>query len=135
MQRQAGFTMTEIVVVIGLVAIIAAIAVNSYQSHIRKSYRTEAQQTLLSMQLSEERYRSQNTTYGTLLQIMGTQTTTTSGYYNLSVLNNTATSYTIRASATGSQTSDKQDGTTCSPLEIVVSGATETKNPSVCWTQ
>ena len=135
MKTQKGFNLIEIVVVVGLVAIIAAIAVNSYQSHIRKSYRAEAKQTLLSMMLSEERFRSRNITYGNLTDIIGSQITTASGRYTLSVLNNTATSYTLRATATGNQANDKQDSTTCSPLEIVVNGATETKTPATCWTR
>lgn len=133
MRLTKGFSTIELMIVVVIASILAGFAINSYQGYVRKSYRSEAIQTLLSMQLTEERFRSSNTTYGGLTQVMGSTTATPSGRYNLSIFNNTATTYTLRASATGNQTNDAVDSTSCSTLEIIVNGAAETKTPAACW--
>ncbi len=54
--RAAGFTLIELMIVVTIVAILAAIAVPSYNSSIRKSRRTEAKTALADLAAREERY-------------------------------------------------------------------------------
>lgn len=56
-KKLTGFSLLEIVAALVLVAILVAIAVPSYNSYQQKSRRSDAIQTLLSIQLAEEQYR------------------------------------------------------------------------------
>ena len=58
-----GFTLVELMIVIVIVAILAAIAVPGYTSQIRKSRRTEARNALLDAAAREERFFATNNYY------------------------------------------------------------------------
>ncbi len=133
MRMTKGFTLIELMVAVAVVGILATIAVSSYRSYSIKGNRTEAMTTLLSIQLAEEDYRTRNSTYGTIAQVWNNIQTTTSGKYNLAITVNTATAYTITATAQGSQTSDAENGTSCTTLTLAVSNGTVTKTPTACW--
>jgi type IV pilus assembly protein PilE len=84
-----GFTLIELMVTIVIVAILAAIAIPSYSSQVRKSRRTEARNALLDAAGREERYFATNNFYTTLPANLGYGGTFPvvigSQYYNLSV--------------------------------------------------
>lgn len=129
---EKGFTLVELSIVLFISAILATIMFSTYSGHVRKSRRVDAKQTLQTIQLEQERYRTNHSTYGSLANI-GAATKSSNGYYNLSVSGTSATAYTITATATGSQTSDKENGTSCTPLILTMSNGTETKTPAACW--
>jgi type IV pilus assembly protein PilE len=58
-----GFTLIEIMVVLVIVAILAAVAYPSYQESIRKSRRAEGHAALMQLMLQQERYYSQSNSY------------------------------------------------------------------------
>lgn len=126
---EKGFTLIELMIAVFIVAVLAMIAIPSYQSHIRKSRRMDAVTSLLHMQLLESRYRATNSTYGTLAQIGAASS---SDYYSYTVTNVSATAYTLTATAKSgtTQTSDAENGTSCSPLTL---NQDNTKSPTVCW--
>lgn len=128
-----GFTFIEMIVCIAIASILTIISVSVYTSQIRKSRRIDAINSLLSMSLAEERYRSNNTSYGTLAQVWGGVTTSLGGYYTLAISNVASTSYTITATAVGDQANDTANGTACSPLTLVYSSGSFTKTPATCW--
>ena len=133
MKKQSGFSLIELMIALIILAILAILGYSSYRDKIQKARRADAIQTLIAMQLAEENYRSNNTSYGTIAQVWSGVTTTPNGLYNLSISNVSATSYTVTAAATGSQSTDKENGTACTPLSITVSSGTETKLPINCW--
>jgi type IV pilus assembly protein PilE len=60
---QSGFTLLEMLVVIGLVGVLAAIALARYDDHILASNRQAARAALLQAQQTMERHFLQNGTY------------------------------------------------------------------------
>jgi type IV pilus assembly protein PilE len=61
--RGAGFTLIELMVAIAIIAILAAIALPSYQEHLLKAKRTEGKTALLKALQLEERWYTSNGTY------------------------------------------------------------------------
>ena len=123
-----GFTLMELMIAVAIIGILSAIAYPSYTDYVRKARRAEAKSMLQEIQLVQEKYRANNSTYGTLTNLGWTNTLT---YYDLDINPNTASTYAIKATAkTGSsQIGDKQGATECKNLELNQGG----KTPAVCW--
>jgi len=62
-RQAAGFTLMEIMVVVIIVAILAAIGLPSYQEAMRKSRRTDARESLLEAASRQEQYMLDRSTY------------------------------------------------------------------------
>jgi len=133
MRKWSGFNLMEVIIAVALIGILTAIAVPSYRIYILKSHRSDGTNTLLAMQLGQERYRMNNTSYGTLAQTWSNVSSSENGYYLLSISNNTTNTYTLTATAVGDQSSDNQDGTSCSTLTLTFSNNATTKSPAACW--
>jgi type IV pilus assembly protein PilE len=65
-KKPGGFTLIEALIVVAIMAILAAIALPTYQSYIRRSRRTAAKTTLLDVARREEAYYSTNNAYTAL---------------------------------------------------------------------
>jgi type IV pilus assembly protein PilE len=100
-----GFTLIELMITVAVISILAAVAMPSYKEYVMKSRRADAKAALLKLQLEQEKYRANNTSYGTLAQI-GVSSTSPDQYYTIAVTSNTATDYTVTATPTGAQTGD-----------------------------
>ncbi len=129
--RHRGFTIIELMITMVIAAILLAVALPAFQSAMRKSRRTEAFNALTSIQQAQERHRSTNAAYTTLITEAVTATPpglaqpatrTSTGYYDLSIslVGTGNTTYTATASAvTG--TSQASDGD-CATLVVRVDG-------------
>src|SRR5277367_308258 len=91
-KRQAsnsGFTLIELVVTMVVVAILAAIAIPSYQNQIRHSRRTDAKSALLDLAAREQNVYATTTAYGTTPASVGYSgawpVTVGSGYYTVNI--------------------------------------------------
>ena len=133
MKKYRGLTLMELVIALLIVAILSVIAAELYSSQLYASRRTDAINSLYSISTAEERYRTTNTTYGTLAQVWNSVTLSTGGYYNLAITTNTASNYTITATAIGKQVNDQENGTSCSTLTLANVNGTITETPTVCW--
>lgn len=121
--RQHGFTLIELMIAVAIIGILSAIAVPSYQKYVREARRADGQALLLDLQQKQEKWRVNNTSYGTLADLGGSPT---SSYYDYTVTVNTATAYTLIATAKSTQTTD----TDCTTLSI---NETSVKTPTACW--
>jgi type IV pilus assembly protein PilE len=100
------------------------------------SHRTEAQAALVRVSNLEERYFMDNNSYGSLFNLgltaaaSATTLTTENGYYTIGVVVNGAT-YTLTATATGTQSSDAE----CGSLSVDSSGhkSSSTASADTCW--
>ncbi|WP_312358484.1 type IV pilin protein [Stutzerimonas balearica] len=94
MTRSKGFTLIELMIVVAIVGILAAIAYPNYIEYIQRSNRTEGQALLNDAAASQERFFAQNNTYVTnqaniarlgLRNTNGTTVTSDNGKYRLTV--------------------------------------------------
>ncbi|ENW26246.1 type IV pilin protein [Acinetobacter lwoffii] len=63
MRYSRGFTLIELMIVVVILAIIAAIAIPNYQETVRKNKEAKAQQEILKVAEQLERYRARNFNY------------------------------------------------------------------------
>jgi len=115
--KARGFTLLELIVVVVIVGILAAIALPAYQDQVRRTNRSAAQQYLQELANREERYRLDARTYANSAATLGYSATPpeVSPFYTIAVnpdandCNGTAAAtpyYTLKATATGSQAVD-----------------------------
>lgn len=105
MRRYAGFTLTEILIVLVIVGILASIALPAYDQYVQRANRSAAQQFMLDLASRSEQYRLDARNYPTAIgtaagEIDVTVPTDTSDYYTVDITaDNTATppTYTITA--------------------------------------
>lgn len=105
---QRGFTLMEILITLVLVGIVAAVAYPSYQSTLMKSRRSDAKSGLLAGAQALERFFTERGTYvGATLGSDGIYpSTSTNGYYTLSLASQSATAFSLKATPTGVQSGD-----------------------------
>lgn len=63
LERTRGFSLIELMIVVAIVAILAAIGVPAYTAQINKAYRADAQSALMQLASAMERFRTVNNTY------------------------------------------------------------------------
>lgn len=67
--HMAGFTLIEVMLTAVIIALLAGIAVPSYQHYILRVRRSEVQQFMLELAIREEEYFQINHVYGSLLNL------------------------------------------------------------------
>lgn len=63
MKKNKGFTLIEMMIVVAIIGILAAIAYPSYDEYVKRANRTEGQAFLNDVAARQERYFSQNNKY------------------------------------------------------------------------
>jgi len=71
-RKAAGFSLIELMIVVAIVAILAAVAYPSYQQHIIRNNRAAAQQYVLEVSSLQHQYILDNRSYATTLAALGT---------------------------------------------------------------
>lgn len=123
MKRSSGFTLVELVVVIGILAILIGIAVPVYSTYRMRANRTEGKAALLEAVQSAERFFVRNNTFEGAFD---PAEWSTEHYYTMSYVADSATEFEITATAKGAQAGD----TDCAVMTINHQGV---KTPTACW--
>jgi len=110
---KGGFTLIELMITVAIIAILAAVAVPSYQNYLTSAARTEGAGLLLEVMAQQESSFRNNLTYATNLTNLGYATSTVeseSGYYQVSAAACASKALTrcvkLTATGKGSQASD-----------------------------
>lgn len=127
---ERGFTLIELMIVVAVVGILAAIAYPSYTQHVIRSHRVSAQTQMLDIANRQQQYFIANRTYATKTQIESNGfalSTDLANRYDYSITLGTTSppSYSIQFTAKNSQLSDGN-------LTLDSAG---TKTPANKWTR
>lgn len=122
-----GFSLTELMVVVAAIGILAGIAYPSYQNYTRETRRAQAQAALTDAAAQQEQFFLNFKTYAGAMTSMNMPTTTTGGHYNLTVSSFSVTGFVLKATPVGAQASD-----TCGEMKLNQAG-TKAAAVAGCW--
>lgn len=137
-KKQHGFTLIEILIVIAIVGILAAIAIPSYTQYMTQTRRLDAKAFLQEVAGEQVRFFSDNNRFATTMTELGYGEEDTQdspdGHYTISIANLVPTSFTLTATvvSTGQQANDDK----CGNLTLDstgLKGATGTLGVDGCW--
>jgi type IV pilus assembly protein PilE len=132
MNRARGFSMIELMIVLVIISILAAIAIPSYRQYMLKGHRSEATRALQDIASRQENYYFSNNEYADNLGDLGATSSIAGSYYTIAIASASSTDYEITAAARGTQT---QDGA-CTAFALHRSGAKGSSGSGateICW--
>lgn len=136
--RQSGMTLMELLVVVAIIGILAAIAIPSYRQYVMRANRTDAKTALMNTAQNMERCFTNSTPYAydsaTCLAAVTFPVTAEGGTYIITAPTRTATQYTLVATPQAGQANDTQ----CRNFQLTESGqqtvtGTLSATPQQCW--
>jgi type IV pilus assembly protein PilE len=131
MMQNKAFMLVDIMVVLAIIGILAAIFVPSYQRHILQGYRLEASAELLRLSSLQSNMQAEHGRFSNDFRELGiTQTDgfTESGRYKLQVLL-TQDGYQLLADAIGPQEQDEE----CRRFMLDHTGLKQSQPTQRCW--
>lgn len=136
MPRQRGFTLVELMVVVVIVGILAAVAIPAYTQYTVKAKRAAAESFIMGVANKQEQYMLDARQYATTLTLLGmTAPADVSDHYNITITDVGATppTYTVNAIPIGGQLANDTECGTVSIDQAGTKGITGTGAVAECW--
>lgn len=110
MKNHSGFNLIELMIVVAIIGILAAIAVPIYTHYVYRSKQVEAKTLLMTIKTEQEQYRAENQKYTSVLSnlVQSNQLVQSAKWYRTVVLSTTA-STAFRAEVKGYLASDRPE--------------------------
>jgi len=138
--KRKGLTLIEVMIVVAIIGILAAIALPTYNNHIIRARRAEAKIALMDLSARMERYFAENNTYATASIAAGNAITdlllsdqSSEGWYTLSISAQNATTYTLQASPNGTQAAEDTGCATFTLNNLGTRAVSGTATVQECW--
>ncbi len=117
--RARGFTMIEMTIAVAVAGVLSSVALPSFEGQLQRVRRTDALVAMMQIQSSQERFRSNAMSYGSLSEI-GAASMSPSRHYTLTTTASSGFGYEVLATASGTQARD----TGCRVLKLSALGGT-----------
>ncbi len=116
-----GFTLIEVLTVLGIAGVLSSIAWPSFQGSLQKARRTDAILSMAQLQIAQERWYANRGRYGSLAELR-LPAQSSAGHYRIEIASADEQGYVAVAQASGAQAGDAA----CRQLQLRVAGGATT---------
>ena len=132
-KKMAGVTLLELMIVVVIIGLLAAIAYPNYRQYAARAKRNEAKAALLQIATLQERFYLQNNSYTTDMTELGfklaSNNTSDTGSYNINVGSANANNF----AATATYRHSDAEASVCKTFDIDGSGTKTSLPDTECW--
>lgn len=130
-----GFSLIELMVALGIIALLTAFALPAYQSYVTRARRADATSMLYQVQQSQIRYRGFNADYASDMATLGLSASSPEKYYNITTGPITSGTITIGfyVEAKPASGSAQLKDSVCQTIRLEQVNANTPQTPEACW--
>lgn len=130
-RNKTGFSLIELMIVVAVVGILAAVAYPSYQQYLLRGARAEAQSHIMDLAARQGQFLLDTRSYAASVSALGMTTpASVASKYTITITasDGPPPTFSIRAAPTGSQARD-----TCGTLGVDNVGTKTASGTGTCW--
>jgi len=132
--RQQGFTLVELMIVVAIVGILAAVALPSYKDYVRRSQLPEATSALATLRIKFEQYYQDNRNFGTSGCTNGTVSLTGASRFTITcATTDSGQGYVLTATGSSGQAEGHVYTLSQSNVQSTTKFKGETVTGKSCW--